>query len=120
MTNVDLPLPVIPKRPIRSLALSWNETLFNIGGSSDRCLITKSSTLINGVWARARGSVCRRTDGFDDGRRFFGKIEVFYNALDGAGRESVGQTEQLEHVGRHTSDQAQEQSRSDTPDTRSS
>ena len=48
MANVDLPLPVLPKRPIRSLALSWNETFFNTGGSSGAYLTTNSSTLING------------------------------------------------------------------------
>ena len=48
MANVDLPLPVLPKRPTRSLALSWNETFFNTGGSSGAYLITKSSTVING------------------------------------------------------------------------
>ena len=83
MANVDLPLPVLPKRPIRSLAPSWKETFFNTGGSSGAYLTTKSSTLIKGFalvlegqyaggrldsmmaggsWGRSRYSTTRSTE----------------------------------------------------------
>lgn len=83
MANVDLPLPVLPRRPIRSLAPRWKETFFNTGGSSGAYLTTKSSTLINGFelvlegqyaggrfdsmtaggsWGRSRYSTTRSTE----------------------------------------------------------
>jgi len=83
MANVDLPLPVLPKRPIRSLAPRWKETFFNTGGSSGAYLTTRSSTLINGFelvlegqyaggrfdsmtaggsWGRSRYSTTRSTE----------------------------------------------------------
>ena len=44
IASVDFPLPVRPKRPTRSLALSWKDTPCRTGGSSGAYLTTRSST----------------------------------------------------------------------------
>ncbi len=47
IARVDLPLPVRPNNPTRSLALSWKDTPCNTGGSSGAYFSTRSSTEIS-------------------------------------------------------------------------
>jgi hypothetical protein len=46
IASVDLPLPVRPKRPTRSLALRLKETPCKTAGNSGAYLMTRSSTLM--------------------------------------------------------------------------